>query len=134
MAFRMIAALAGLELGVAARRMLTAIVLAITGAILVLAAFAYALGAIEIYLSARYGSVEAALFIAAGLSVIAVAIFITLEVMRRRRARRRAAAALVAAAAPLATGLAGIRASGTVKALPFALLAGLVAGRYLLKE
>ena len=126
--FASLTALAGVELRDIARRNIAAAGLFIIAAGAGVAALAYGLAALSLYLAPIYGDILARLMIAAGLlALMILAIIVALVVKRRPTRDVKATAAMVGA--PLALELTKSLAPKLGKALPLALLAGVVAGR-----
>lgn len=102
--FKGLALLAAGEVGGAVKRKLTAYVLFAIAGLIALAGLGYLLGALHIWLSVNYSPIQASLFIAGGLFVVALAFAIAGAIVARRKASNAQAlqTAAAVAAAPLA--------------------------------
>ena len=126
-----ITALAGAEIRDYAQRNVRAAIFVALGAIFAVAAAAYGLSALSVWLTPIYGEIATRLMIAGGLLFVAVIALIAAMVARRpsRRPPMQDAAALIGA--PAALELAKSLVPSLGKTLPVALVAGVVVGRVL---
>jgi len=126
-----ITALAGAEIRDYAQRNVRAAMFLALGVIFAVAAAAYGLSALSVWLTPIYGEIVTRLMIAGGLLFVAVIALIAAMVARRpsRRQPMQDAAALIDA--PAAFELAKSLVPSLGKTLPVALVAGVVVGRVL---
>lgn len=126
--FAGLTALAGVELRDVARRNMMAAAFYALAALTGVCALGYSLAALSLYLAPIYGEIVSHLMIAGGLMAIMIVAVVSAILVKRRPTRdKKAAAAMIGA--PIALELTKTLTPKLGKALPLALVAGIVAGR-----
>lgn len=122
------------EIGGVVRRNLTVYGLLIAALVVMVAAIAYALGALHTWLALSHGPIAASLWIAGGLALVALVLVVSAMIVKRRRRPGPPIAAAALAATPVAASLLGSRKGWRIVLAGAVAVLGVALGRQAFKS